>query len=92
MIKRIINFLISERIKLQHYQQLYSNNYFWRTVQKQEVDFVEERNGLIYVYEFKWKKKPKDKIPVVFLREYNAFGNVVDRDNFRDFILQKDNF
>ena len=51
------NFLISERIKLQQYHQLYSSNYFWRTVQKQEIDFVEERNGQIYAYEFKWKKK-----------------------------------
>ncbi len=86
------NFLISERIKLQNYHQLYSNNYFWRTVQKQEIDFVEERNGQIYAYEFKWKKKPKDKIPGVFLKEYNAFGDVVDRENFRNFILPKEEY
>jgi len=81
------NFLISERIKLQQYHQLYSINYFWRTVQKQEIDFVEERDGQIYAYEFKWKKKPKDKIPGNFVREYNAIEKLIDRENFREFIL-----
>ena len=47
------NFLISERIKLQSYHQLYTNNYFWRTVQKQEIDFVEESGGQINAFEFK---------------------------------------
>jgi len=63
------NFLISERIKLQQYHQLYTNNYFWRTVQKQEIDFVEEINGQITAYEFKWSSKGKVKIPAVFLNE-----------------------
>ncbi len=81
------NFLISERIKLQNYHLQYTNNYFWRTVQKQEIDFIEERNGQIDAFEFKWKKRPKDKIPSVFLREYNALGKIIDRDNFRDFVL-----
>ena len=81
------NFLISERIKLQNYHLQYTNNYFWRTVQKQEIDFIEERNGQIHAFEFKWKKRPKDKIPSVFLREYNALAKIIDRDNFRDFVL-----
>ncbi len=81
------NFLISERIKLQNYHLQYTNNYFWRTVQKQEIDFIEERNGQISAFEFKWKRRPKDKIPGVFLREYNALGTIIDRDSFRDFIL-----
>jgi len=65
------NFLISERIKLQNYHLQYTNNYFWRTVQKQEIDFIEERNGQIHAFEFKWKKRPKDKIPSVFLDNYS---------------------
>ena len=36
------NFLISERIKLHTYHQVFANYYFWRTVQKQEVDYIEE--------------------------------------------------
>ena len=83
------NFLISERIKLQQYHKLYSNNYFWRTIQKQEIDFIEERDGQIYAFEFKWNKRPKDKIPSSFIREYDAIGHIVDKQNFREFILPK---
>jgi len=81
------NFLIVERLKIQHYHQLFTNNYFWRTVQKQEIDFVEERNGQLVAFEFKWKKKNSDKIPASFLEKYNATGTIIDKDNFRDFVL-----
>ncbi|NBV31303.1 MAG: hypothetical protein DA446_08145 [Bacteroidetes bacterium] len=37
-------FLISERIKLQAYHRQQAMNFFWRTVAKQEIDFVEEKN------------------------------------------------
>lgn len=84
------NFLISERIKRQEYNQLYSSNYFWRTVQKQEIDFVEDSNGQITAYEFKWQSKGKAKIPAVFLRDYNAIGHVIDKENFREFVRQND--
>ena len=80
------NFLISERIKLQEYHQIYANNYFWRTVQKQEIDFVEESNGQLTAYEFKWKQKRSAKIPSVFLREYAAQGQIIDQENFREFV------
>ena len=80
------NFLISERIKLQQYNQLYTNNYFWRTVQKQEIDFVEETNGQVTAYEFKWNSKGKAKIPAVFLNQYNANGKIIDKENFREFV------
>jgi len=80
------NFLISERIKLQQYNQLYTNNYFWRTVQKQEIDFVEETNGQVTAYEFKWNSKGKAKIPAVFLNQYNAIGKIIDKENFREFV------
>jgi predicted AAA+ superfamily ATPase len=80
------NFLISERLKLQQYNQLYTNNYFWRTVQKQEIDFVEETNGQVTAYEFKWNSKGKAKIPAVFLNQYNAIGKIIDKENFREFV------
>ena len=35
--------------------------YFWRTKQQQEIDFVEEQNGQIVGFEFKWNNK--NKIP-----------------------------
>ncbi len=80
------NFLIAERIKVQAYQHLYANNYFWRTVYQQEIDFVEELNGAIEAYEFKWKRTGKEKIPLSFLEKYDAKGSVIDIENFRDFL------
>lgn len=84
------NFLISERLKIQAYHRLFSSNYFWRTIQKKEIDFIEERNGTISAYEFKWNKKPKDRIPDSFLKDYQAKGMIIDSENFRDFVRLND--
>lgn len=81
------NFLISERIKIQSYHALYSNNYFWRTVQKQEIDFIEEFSGKIKAYEFKWRIGGRNKIPRSFLEKYHAEGTVIDKENFRTFVI-----
>jgi len=76
------NFMVMERIKKQHYYKIYSNNYFWRTYDKKEVDFVEERNGKLYGYEFKWKVG-KTKIQKEWLNTYsNASFEVINKDNF----------
>ncbi|MFX5793467.1 DUF4143 domain-containing protein, partial [Acinetobacter baumannii] len=34
------NFLVAERIKYNHYNQLWSNCWFWRTTEQQEVDWI----------------------------------------------------
>ncbi len=66
------NFLISERVKQIEYKQSLAHIYFWRTKQQQEVDFVEENNGEIYGYEFKWNKKNSIKLPETFTETYKA--------------------
>lgn len=81
------NFLIAERIKIQAYHALYSNNYFWRTIQKQEIDFIEEFSGKIKAYEFKWRSGGRNKIPRTFLEKYHAEGTVIDKENFRTFVI-----
>ncbi len=50
------NFIFIERLKKRSYQNLYSNQYFWRTWDGQEIDLIEEREGMLYAYEFKWNK------------------------------------
>lgn len=82
------NFLVSERRKQNLYKDTFSKMYFWRTKQQQEIDFVEEVNGKIFAYEFKWKNK-KTKFPQRFIETYNAKGVVIDKDNFRDFVVIK---
>lgn len=80
------NFLIVERIKKQQYQKLYANNYFWRTWEQKEVDFVEEREGKLFGYEFKYSLK-KNKAPKEFLEGYpNAEFMVITPENYLDFI------
>jgi uncharacterized protein len=78
------NFLVSERRKQNLYKDTFAKMYFWRTKQQQEIDFVEEKNGEISAFEFKWTNK-KTKFPKNFMDTYKANGFVVDRKNFRKF-------
>jgi len=79
------NFLISERLKQNRYKDTFARMYFWRTKQQQEIDFVEEKNGEIFGFEFKWAKQTA-KIPENFIKTYNATCQVIDRKNFRKFV------
>ncbi len=82
------NFLISERKKQNVYKDTFARMYFWRTKQQQEIDFVEEKDGKIYGFEFKWKEK-KVKLPETFISTYNAETKIIDRKNFREFVIIK---
>lgn len=79
------NFLVSERRKQNLYKDTFAKMYFWRTKQQQEIDFVEENNGQITGFEFKWNNK-KAKFPQSFIETYKAKGHVIDRNNFREFV------
>ncbi|MEM1219402.1 MAG: ATP-binding protein [Bacteroidota bacterium] len=79
------NYLISERIKWKAYQGIFGNSYFWRTTQKQEIDYLEERDGQLFVYEMTWKSNHKKRIPLTFQKAYpNATAKVIHRANFTD--------
>ena len=80
------NFLMSERLKRNHYHKRYCNSYFWRTKQQQEIDYVEESGGKITGFEFKWNPKAKINIPSNFVKTYHAEVEVVSRENFREFV------
>jgi len=80
------NFLISERLK-QISKDIPRNYYFWRTTQQQEVDYVEEVNGLFYGYEFKWNERKKIKFPLTFTKNYNAQNLGINKANFREFVI-----
>ena len=81
------NFLISERKKQNIYKNTFSKMYFWRTRQQQEVDYVEEQNGTITGYEFKWKAKKNVRLPKTFTKTYNANSVIIDKNNFREFVI-----
>ncbi|MGE4540689.1 MAG: ATP-binding protein [Bacteroidales bacterium] len=81
------NFLVSERLKHNSYGNRYVNTYFWRTTQQQEIDFVEEINGKLMAYEFKWNEKKNVRFPASFLNEYHPEVAVIHRNNFRNFVM-----
>ena len=80
------NFLVVERIKKQSYHQIYANNYFWRTWNQKEIDWVEERDGKLFGYEFKWKGKPL-KAATAWSENYpDASLEIIDKENYLEFV------
>jgi predicted AAA+ superfamily ATPase len=80
------NYMISERIKYQHYKQYWTNNYFWRTYDQQEIDWVEEREGEINGFEFKWSETHARE-PVAWRKTYPRAGfTVINRDNYSEWL------
>lgn len=82
------NFLISERIKFLHYHRIPAWPYFWRTKQQQEIDYVEEINGKIYGFQFKWSNKRNAGFSKTFMSKYNSENKLINRANFREFLLK----
>lgn len=82
------NYLVSERMKYLHYNGRNSSRYFWRTQSQQEIDYLEEQDGMIHAFEFKWGGDSKAKLPESFIKAYpdHAF-NLVTSENF-DFFLK----
>ncbi len=82
------NFMVSERMKYNAYNNKWVNSYFWRTSQQQEVDYIEEYDGQIYAYEFKWNTKKNTRITKAFTNAYpQANTKVITPDNFEEFLL-----
>ncbi|KJF43979.1 ATP-binding protein [Draconibacterium sediminis] len=81
------NFLFMERIKTRHYKRIFANDYFWRTYDQQEIDLIEERDGKLYAYEFKFSPK-KTRIPKAWEKAYpHAEFQVITKDNFIQFLI-----
>lgn len=80
------NFLISERLKNNSYTKRYANTYFWRTHDRAEIDYIEEEDGMLNAFEFKWKEK-KVNFAYSFRDAYpNHSTSVVHRANFENFV------
>ena len=81
------NYLASERIKKQQYKKIRTNNYFWRTYDQQELDWLEEKADNLAGFEFKWNENRKVRIPTAFAKAYpEASFEVVNKGNYLDFI------
>ncbi|MDR1740161.1 MAG: ATP-binding protein [Bacteroidales bacterium] len=81
------NFCFVERLKKQHYQNIFSNTYFWRSYDQQEVDMIEERDGSLFAFEFKWNPNKKAKAPKGFAKLYpDAKFECISPANFLEFL------
>ena len=82
------NYLVSERIKFQSITGKMSSNYFWRTYTQQEIDWVEEENGALRAYEFKWNTKKIPKAPNSWTEAYpDSEYSVISQENYLDFVI-----
>jgi len=81
------NFLVSERIKFLSNNYLFVNKYFWRTTQQQEIDYIEDHNGNLNAYEFKWGIAKKTRFPRTFINAYpESETSIISKENYMDFI------
>jgi len=81
------NFMVAERLKKQSYGQIFANNYFWRTWEQKEIDWVEEREGRLIASEFKWNQRKNHKVPALFRTTYpESTVNIITPENFTDFV------
>lgn len=81
------NYIIMERIKKQSYLKISSNNYYWRTYDQQEIDWVEEREGKLYGYELKWNPEKRIKEPVAWSNAYPGSSfHLINNENYLEFI------
>lgn len=84
------NFLISERRKKLSYDNIWANTYFWRTTSQIEIDYVEEQDGKLNAFEFKWNadKGKNISIPSSFSESYPEHTfQVVTPKNIETFLL-----
>ncbi len=82
------NLMVSERVKRNAYAQNFAQLYFWRTHEQQEIDLVEEQDGVLRTFEFKWSGKARSVQPLSFSRNYPGVSyEVISPDNYWEFLM-----
>lgn len=81
------NFIFMERLKKRSYEDINANIFFWRTWDGEEIDLIEERNGRLFGYEFKYKLHKKPKLKTWQEHYPNEPVEIIDSENYLDFIL-----
>jgi len=79
------NFMVSERYKYITTHNYYCNRFFWRTTAQQEVDYIEEKDGRLYAFEFKWGQTSRKKVPKTFSDAYpGSKVKIITQENFTE--------
>jgi uncharacterized protein len=77
------NFCITERIKFNQNHRRFVNTYFWRTYDQKEIDYIEEKDGHLTCFEFKYAEGAPGKFPAEFSETYpNSSFKVITPGNF----------
>ncbi|MBA4298883.1 hypothetical protein SAMN03080617_02113 [Algoriphagus alkaliphilus] len=77
------NFCITERIKFNQNHRRFVNIYFWRTYDQKEIDYIEEKDGHLTCFEFKYAEGSKGKFPSEFSENYpDSSFKVITPANF----------
>lgn len=81
------NYIVGERVKHQKYSNMLVYNYFWRTYDQQEIDWVEDRESRLHAFEFKWNPKKKASLPRIFKETYpDTDFKVINHENYFEWI------
>ncbi|MCE3295664.1 MAG: ATPase [Crocinitomicaceae bacterium] len=81
------NFVISERLKKNAYQEEKRKSFFWRNYNQSEVDYVEHFKDELLAFEIKWNNNKNQRVSPAFLNSYpQAKGEVISQLNFMDFL------
>ncbi len=81
------NFVITERLKFIKQQDIWCNRFFWRTHEQQEIDYIEDKDGMLSAYEIKWNPRAKAKFSKSFTKAYKNHNlYVVTPKNIEDFL------
>lgn len=81
------NYMISELFKVNFNSKIKKNFYFWRAYDGEEVDLVEEVDGVLKGYEIKWKSEKK----VLHKSKDAPTPNVqvIDTGNYQNFLTSQ---
>ena len=81
------NYAIAERMKQINYRHPFAQSYFWRTKQQTEIDYIEEQDGSLRAFEFKWNARKSPRCPLAFSNTYpDASFSVITPSNIDDFL------
>ncbi|MBK7561516.1 MAG: ATP-binding protein [Chitinophagaceae bacterium] len=83
------NWFIGERMKFLNNTENHSSRFFWRTLAQQEVDYIEDADGIITAFECKWNPKTKGNVSRAFTNAYpKAVTNLVTPENAEKFLTK----
>lgn len=81
------NFLVVERLKYYKFNNIDAKMYFWRTRSNAEIDLIEEKDGALSAYEFKWSPGKRQRIPLAFEKAYpHCKSHIINQENYLDFV------